>query len=143
MSYFNDDFINFFKDLAANNNKEWFHANKKRYASNVKKPFENFLCDLIAEIQKHDPTVQVEPKHCMGRINRDIRFSADKTPYNLHYTAFVSRVGKKDKSVPGIYLRFSPESIGVMAGSHGLDKDQLNNVRTSIKNNLSEFQNFC
>ncbi len=140
MAYFNNDFVQFFKDLAANNHKDWFHANKKRYESSVKKPFEIFLLDLIAEIQKHDPSVQVEPKDCLGRINRDIRFSKDKTPYNLHYTAFVSRVGKKDKSVPGIYLRFSPEGIGVMAGSHGLDKEKLQNVRMAIKTNLTEFQ---
>ena len=140
MSYFTDDFVSFFKDLAANNHKDWFHANKKRYEQSVKKPFEAFLRDLIAEIQKHDPSVQVEPKHCMGRINRDIRFSKDKTPYNTHYTAFVSRVGKKDKSIPGIYLRFTPEDIGVLGGSYGLDKDHLYNVRQAISNQLQTFQ---
>ena len=140
MSYFSQDFIDFFKDLAANNNKDWFHANKKRYETSIKKPFEVFLTDLIGEIQKYDASVQVAPKDCLGRINRDIRFSKDKTPYNTHYTAYVSSVGKKDKSVPGIYLRFTPEEIGIMGGSYGLTKEQLQKARTGISNDLVSFQ---
>ena len=103
MQYFTEDFINFFKELAANNHKEWFHENKKRYESSVKKPFTVFVGKMIEEIQKVDADLMIEPKDCILRINRDIRFSKDKTPYNLHYTAFISRGGKKDKSIPGFF----------------------------------------
>lgn len=140
MQYFTPDFVDFFKDLAANNHKEWFHANKKRYETSVKKPFSAFVEVLIAEIQKHDPELQVEVKDCLSRINRDIRFSKDKTPYNLNCTAFVSRGGKKDKSIPGIFLRFSPEEVGIMIGCFGLSKEQLLGVRTTIQNDLPKFQ---
>lgn len=115
MKYFTDDFAKFFKDLAKNNHKEWFHENKKRYESSVKYPFTLFLKDLITEIQKFGTALDIEPKDCILRINKDIRFSKDKTPYNLHYTAFISKDGKKDKSIPGLFLRFSPEEIGIMA----------------------------
>ena len=139
MQYFTSEFNGFFKDLAANNHKEWFHANKKRYEQHVKNPFYAFLTALIAEIQKHDPSVQVEPKDCVSRINRDIRFSKDKTPYNLHFTAFISTGGRKDKSIPGIFLRFSPEMVGIMIGAFGPDKEQLASIRTSIIKHQSKF----
>ncbi|MEP2026083.1 MAG: DUF2461 domain-containing protein [Reichenbachiella sp.] len=135
MKYFTESFVTFFEDLANNNQKEWFHTNKKRYESDVKKPFEIFLSDLIAEIQKEDPRISISPKDCVLRINRDLRFSKDKTPYNLHYSAVVSRAGRKDKSVPGLFLRFTLEEMGIMGGAYVLDKDQLHRLRLDIKKN--------
>ena len=140
MQYFTEDFINFFKELAANNHKEWFHENKKRYESSVKKPFTEFVGKMIEEIQKVDADLMIEPKDCILRINRDIRFSKDKTPYNLHYTAFISRGGKKDKSIPGFFVRFSPEMVGIMGGCFGPDKEQLLKIRTKIKEDPKTFR---
>ncbi|MEP3387754.1 MAG: DUF2461 domain-containing protein [Reichenbachiella sp.] len=135
MKYFTESFTSFFNELAINNQKEWFHANKKRYESEVKKPFEFFLSVLIAAIQKEDPSLSISPKDCILRINRDLRFSKDKTPYNLHYSAVVSNGGRKDKSVPGLFLRFMPDEVGIMGGAYVLDKDQLFNLRSDIKKN--------
>ncbi len=140
MQYFTEDFINFFKELAANNHKEWFHENKKRYESSVKRPFTVFVGKMIEEIQKVDADLMIEPKDCILRINRDIRFSKDKTPYNLHYTAFISRGGKKDKSIPGFFVRFSPEMVGIMGGCFGPDKEQLLKIRTKIKKDPKTFR---
>lgn len=135
MKYFTESFTSFFNELAINNQKEWFHANKNRYESEVKKPFEFFLSALIAAIQKEDPSLSISPKDCILRINRDLRFSKDKTPYNLHYSAVVSNGGRKDKSVPGLFLRFMPDEVGIMGGAYVLDKDQLFNLRSDIKKN--------
>ncbi|MDW3208429.1 MAG: DUF2461 domain-containing protein [Reichenbachiella sp.] len=135
MKYFTESFTSFFNELAINNQKEWFHANKKRYESEVKKPFEFFLSHLIAAIQKEDPSLSISPKDCILRINRGLRFSKDKTPYNLHYSAVVSNGGRKDKSVPGLFLRFTPEEVGIMGGAYVLNKDQLFNLRSDIKKN--------
>ncbi len=140
MQYFTKDFIDFFKELAKNNHKDWFHANKKRYETSVKKPFEVFVGKMITEIQQWDPDLQVEPKNCMLRINRDIRFSKDKSPYNLHYTAFISKVGRKDKSIPGFFLRFSPEMIGIMGGCFGPSKEQLEKIRARISEDPTSFR---
>ncbi|MDY8137096.1 DUF2461 domain-containing protein [Aquimarina sp. 2201CG5-10] len=137
MQYFTEDFLSFFKELAQNNHKDWFHANKKRYESSIKKPFERFIGDMITSIQKYDSELQIEPKNCILRINKDIRFSKDKSPYNLHYTAFISRAGRKDKSIPGIFLRFSPEMIGIMGGCFGPSKEQLYNIRSAISKDSS------
>lgn len=140
MQYFTKDFLDFFKELSQNNHKEWFHANKKRYESSVKKPFELFLKDLIAEIQKFDKDFVAEPKECLARINRDIRFAKDKTPYNVHYTAFVTHGGKKNKDIPGLFLRFGPEETGIMGGSYMPPKEQLQNIRKQISSDIAKFQ---
>ena len=141
MKYFTSDFVEFFKDLAKNNHKDWFHENKKRYETSVKNPFTSFLENLITEIQKFDKELNVEPKDCVLRINRDVRFSKDKSPYNLHYTAFISGGGRKDKSIPGLFLRFGPEEIGIMAGCYGVTKEQLLGIRNTIKADLDGFKN--
>ena len=140
MYYFSQDFIDFFRDLAQNNNKTWFHSNRKRYERSVKDSFYSFIEDLICQIRRYDPLFSVSPHDCILRINRDIRFSKEKSPYNLHCTAFVSPGGGKDKSVPGLFLRFSPESIGIMGGCYGPSKEQLHAIRTYIANNLELFQ---
>jgi len=89
MTYFTEDFIQFFNDLEKNNNQEWFHNHQKSYETNVKKPMQRLLTDLIAELQKYDIEIDVDPKKCIGRINRDIRFSKDKTPYNVRSMAHI------------------------------------------------------
>ena len=100
MSYFSEDFLRFFKELAGNNNKEWFDLNRKRYFKEVKDPFHHFIEDLIAAVQKEDSNVNIAPKDAIFRINRDVRFSKDKTPYKLQVSAIISKGGKKDKVSP-------------------------------------------
>ncbi len=140
MSHFTNDFIKFFKELDKNNNKAWFDENRKRYETSVKKPFYAFTEVMITRINERDPAVQISAKDAVMRINRDIRFSADKTPYNVHYGAIISSSGRKDKSVPGLFLRFSPQMIGVFGGAHGVDKHQLLNIRNTILKNPKRFQ---
>lgn len=140
MQYFTKDFLDFFKELSANNHKEWFHENKKRYEASVKKPYLKFLEDLFDEIKKHDKEFKVEAKDCIARINRDIRFAKDKTPYNVHYTAFAGRGGKKNKDIPGIFLRFGPEETGIMGGCLMPAKEQLHGIRKTISSNIPKFR---
>lgn len=139
MAFFTKDFIEFFKTLAKNNNREWFNDNKKRYETSVKKPFEVFIDEMLQRIRKEDPSVQIEAKDAILRINRDIRFSKDKTPYNLHRTAFLSAGGRKNKGIPGFFLRLSPEMVGIMAGAYHPSKEELQNIRHAIAKNASSF----
>ncbi len=139
MSYFTNDFLDFFKELAANNNKDWFDANRKRYETSVKAPFKAFVQEMIDRVAKVDPTVSIEPRDAIFRINRDIRFSKDKTPYKTHVAAIVSPGGKKDKTTPGMYIQLGPEDLRFYGGAHMLDKEQLYNVRNYIMQHLDEF----
>ena len=79
-----DKVLEFLKELAVNNNREWFQDNKKWYSESREKVL--FLTDvLINEIGKFDPTVRgLQPKDCLFRIFRDVRFSHDKRPYKTN-----------------------------------------------------------
>ena len=138
MSYFTKDFITFFQDLKKNNQRDWFHAQKKRYEDSVKNPFHAFIGDLIKEIGQHEQ-LHIESKDAILRINRDIRFSKDKTPYNTHVTAFVSQGGRKDKSIPGLFIRLSADMVGIMAGCYGPDKTQLADIRQALMDQPKAF----
>ncbi len=141
MKYFNKNFGDFFVQLAANNNKEWFHAHKKDYETFVKVPFENFVSQLIKEISKHEDLGTIQAKQCIGRINKDIRFSKDKSPYNLHLNAFITPFGSKDKSFPGLFIRFSSDMVGIMGGCYRPSREQIYAIRKHITENLAVFEN--
>ena len=140
MTYFSYDYLEFFKELAANNNKEWFDQNRKRYESVVRDPFKNFIGQLISEIAKSDSAFDIEAKDAIFRINRDIRFSKDKTPYKLNNSALISPAGRKDKNNPGIYLEFGPEKLGVYGGIYMPSPAQVQKVRSYMHNNLEEWE---
>lgn len=139
MSHFTPDFLEFFKELAANNNKDWFDENRKRYHESIKKPFEDFVTAMINEMRKTDKSLNITYKDCIFRINRDIRFSKDKSPYKLNRSAAISAGGKKDHANPGLYFEITPEHVRVYTGVYGPDKDQLLAVREEIADNLKEF----
>ncbi len=139
MQYFTQDYLEFFKELAANNHKEWFDANRNRYETVVREPFKIFISELIGELAKQDPEIQIDAKDAIFRINRDIRFSKDKTPYKLNNSALISKAGRKDKSYPGLYLELSPEHLGIYGGIYMADTNQIKLVRFEIANNLNFF----
>ena len=85
--------LDFLTDLSANNNREWFNANKDRYLE-VKQETEAFAARLIAGISGFEPGASnLTPSDCMYRIYRDTRFSADKTPYKNHIGIYVNPNG--------------------------------------------------
>jgi uncharacterized protein (TIGR02453 family) len=140
MIYFTKDYLQFFKELAANNHKKWFDENRKRYEATVREPFKLFIKDVITEVQKIDSEVQVETKDAIFRINRDIRFSKDKTPYKLFNSAIISKTGRKDKSYPGMYLELNPEQLAVFGGIYNPDKEQVNEIRNHIATHIDYFE---
>lgn len=142
MAYFSQDFIAFFKELSANNYREWFHENKKRYEDHVKNPFKDFVQLMIDRVQEVDRNVVLTPKDAIFRINRDIRFSKDKTPYKTNVSAVISSGGRKNASLSdGMYIEFGAEHASIYGGAYMLDKNQLQLVREAIASNLEEFAN--
>lgn len=132
MRYFTNDYLNFFKELAANNNKEWFDANRKRYENTVKIPFQTFVDELIAELSKIDSEIQITIKEAIFRINRDIRFSKDKTPYKLNNSAIISKEGRADKNHPGLYIELGPEQLRIYGGLYMPSTAEIQKVREAI-----------
>jgi len=141
MQYFSKDFNEFFKELAANNHKDWFDENRTRYKNTVKEPFENFIADLVQELSKYDADLKgVDPKKTIFRINRDIRFSKDKSPYKLNRSAAISKGGKKDRAGAGIYVQLGPEMVALAGGAYEMHKEQLMQLRNYIANNQKNFR---
>jgi len=140
MSHLSPDFLEFFKELAPNNNKDWFDENRARYHESIKKPFEDFVTAVINEMRKTDESLNITYNDCIFRINRDIRFAKDKSPYKLNRSAFISNAGKKEKAIPGLYFELSPEHARVYTGVYQPDKEQLYAIREEIMENGKEFE---
>jgi uncharacterized protein (TIGR02453 family) len=141
MAFFSEDFNQFFIELAANNHKDWFDLNRKRYEKNIKDTFKSFVGHMIKELSSINPKFKdLEPKDCIFRINRDIRFSKDKTPYKLRLSAVIAPGGKKDYMGEGMYFEFGPEHVRFYSGVYQLDKASLLKIREAIAANPFEFK---
>ena len=127
-------YSSFFKELAKNNHKEWFHANKKRYENDVKIPFLNVLDELIPTLREWEEKIEGDSKRALFRINRDIRFSKDKSPYNTIMKAGFSAGGKKSE-LPGFYLGIDAENIHVGGGLFMIGNPELKELRYHIAEN--------
>ena len=134
------EYFKFFAELEQNNNKEWFDANRKRYDKHVKTAFKKLVEQIITEVAFVDDSIaSLEAKDAIFRINRDIRFSNDKTPYKTQMSAIISPIGKKDKTNPGLYFEIDKSGINVYGGTYMPDKDQLLNIRNCIAEDMDGF----
>ncbi|HRZ43176.1 MAG TPA: DUF2461 domain-containing protein [Bacteroidales bacterium] len=133
---FSKTYLQFFIDLAANNNTAWFNEHRKTYEKEVKEPFTKFVAEMIKRIQQHEPEVQIKPGDAIMRINNDIRFSKDKTPYKLHMCANISEFGKRNLGYPGFFFQLSPENIQIYGGVYMVDNPMLLKIRQYMAGNL-------
>src|SRR5258707_10242114 len=120
--------LDFLGDLGANNNKAWFDQNRVRY-DKARAAFEDFITDLIFNFGKVEDLSGVTATDCMFRINRDIRFSPDKTPYKTSMSAVLARGGRKpvDRSY---YVHIEPGGRSIVAGGlHTPSSAELEKVR--------------
>jgi uncharacterized protein (TIGR02453 family) len=121
--------LDFLRDLAANNEKEWFQANKARYERDLKVPTRELVAALNDELVRIAPDHVTDPAKAVNRINRDIRFSHDKTPYNTKvWAGFVNQTAPKGCSA-GFYFGFGVDEAGVGAGIWMPPKDRLEALR--------------
>jgi uncharacterized protein (TIGR02453 family) len=137
MAYFSEDFFHFFFELSQSNNKDWFDANRKRYEREIKKPFYLFSQDLAEQIKHNLGAKDVFMKRF--RINRDIRFSKDKTPYKTHVAAMIRARDVKNMGAPGFYVHFGLDGSFMGGGAYQPDKNQLQAIRQSIVSNPKSF----
>lgn len=125
-------FSQFFRDLAAHNEREWFAANKKRFEREVRDPFHALVSELLEQASALDGLVYPEAAQCVFRIYRDTRFSKDKTPYKMHMGALISPGGRKDMQNPGFYVQAEAERLFLAGGCYMPDKTSLLNIRRHL-----------
>lgn len=103
----------FLRDLAANNDREWFKANKDRYLDKVQEPALQFITDFAPRLAKLSPHFTADAKVVGGslfRIQRDTRFSKDKTPYKENTGVQFRHEAARDAHAPGYYLHIEPSA---------------------------------
>ncbi len=139
-AFISEEFYIFFKKLAANNHKDWFDENRNIYEKEVKIPFENLCEYLIKKCALIDKSYgELRPKDVIFRINKDIRFSKDKTPYKLNRSALISPNGRKEMGTTGFYFELGPGGNAFYSGVYMPEKPALAKIRTAIANNIKEF----
>ncbi|HAQ19192.1 MAG TPA: TIGR02453 family protein [Prolixibacteraceae bacterium] len=133
------EILNFLSELKENNNKDWFDQNRDRYEASRKKVL--FLTEMIIhEVAKFDPEIGFQdPKNCVFRIFRDVRFATDKTPYKTNMGSFIAKGGRKSTSA-GYYIHIEPGSSFVGGGSYCPPAEALKAIRTEIFDHPEDFK---
>ncbi len=123
--------LEFLNDLKRNNNREWFQSNRNRYEAAREKVL--FMTELfIREIRKFDNDIpMMDPKECLFRIYRDIRFSPDKRPYKTHFGSFIGKGGFKSNRA-GYYFHLRPSENYLGGGIYMPPAPVLKALRTAI-----------
>ncbi len=130
------DLTNYLSELTDNNNRAWFVMNKPRYDI-LREEFLALVTELITQISKFDPLILgCEPKKALFRINRDIRFAKDKSPYKTRFSAAIVAGNLKKPSQgggPAYYFHMDAEGeLFFAVGEYMPPADRLKQIRTAI-----------
>ncbi|HEY3222061.1 MAG TPA: DUF2461 domain-containing protein [Gemmatimonadales bacterium] len=136
----------FLRGLARNNNKPWFEAHRDSYENDVRAPMRALIEELDVRLARFAPEITGDPKHSMFRINRDIRFSKDKSPYKTHAACWFRhqgashRVGAEaEEGSAGLYFHLQPRESFVGAGIWMPPRPALNKIRDAIAEDAAGF----
>lgn len=131
--------LRFLKGLARNNHKEWLDAHRMDYES-AKADFHQLVEHLLRSLDKNEPVLSsLQPKDCIFRINRDVRFSKDKSPYKTNMGASIKAGGKKSL-LAGYYVHIEPGGKSFVGGGLYMPEPAtLHQVRQEIDYNWDEF----
>lgn len=132
--------LDFLKKLAKNNNKIWLEKNKESFVK-AKEDFENLITELIVGLAKINPSLTgLDPKKCIFRIYRDVRFSKNKEPYKINFGASIGDVGK-DLGRPLFYIHVQPGEESFLAGGLYMpDSPTLKKAREYILKNSNSLK---
>lgn len=132
--------LDFLTSIKSNNNRDWFIGNRPRYLD-AKDNFESFVQEIINNLIVIEPIMKgLEAKSCVFRINRDIRFSNDKSPYKSHFGAFIVQGGKKNVAkFAGYYFHIEPGKSMMAGGAYTPPGPWLSAIREKISDNADEF----
>lgn len=137
---FSDETIKFLKDLEENNNKQWFDENRGRYREALRKPMESLASELGPFMLSIDPLLEVSPARSISRINRDIRFSRDKSPYRTNMWIAFKREYLDWKEEPVYFFEVFPDYYRFGMGFYSIPKDTLYRLRSMIEDGGREFR---
>jgi len=134
---FTPDTLTFLSDLAEHNDRAWFAENRERYDRVLLGPQRDYVDAVGAAFRAIDQRVQAVPSvdRSIYRMNRDLRFARDKSPYKS-YADLVLWVGSDRKHSAGYFLRLTPGTVTIGGGMHDLTPEQLARFRSAIDDGL-------
>ena len=134
-THFTPELFRFLMDLRANNDRQWFNANKDRYERCVKEPLLRFIEDFERPLHYISEHFVADPRvngGSMFRIYRDVRFSKDKSPYKTQAAAHFRHEAGRTAHAPGFYLHLAPGEVGAGVGIWRPDTPTLTRIRKTI-----------
>lgn len=131
--------LTFLKNLAKNNDREWFEKNRKAYET-AREDMNRLVDDVIRQFGKKDEHIApLVAKDCIYRINRDVRFSKNKAPYKNNFAASLIRGGKKSMNA-GYYIQIQPGGQSFIGGGrYMVEANELKKIRQEIDYSWEEF----
>ena len=134
------EILQFLTELSCNNNREWFQEHKDWYRD-CQQRFEQFTADWLERLVEIDPEIKgLQPKDCIWRIYRDVRFSHDKRPFKEWFGVFPAAKGGKKSDRGGYYIHIQPNRCMFGGGMWCPNKDLLRAVRREILANYDEVE---
>ncbi|MCW7468502.1 DUF2461 domain-containing protein [Leptospira kanakyensis] len=131
--------LQFLSELKINNNRNWFLENKVRFQE-IQNELIMLTGSLLGEIEKFDKTLKgVDPKSCIFRIYKDVRFSKDKSPYKTHFGIFM-RGGNRKIDGTGYYLHIEPDGSLLGGGCYQPEPKALQQIRERIVTDTKSFR---
>jgi len=123
--------LEFLRDLKTNNNRDWFLENKKRYEE-FKKDYHQLIQAFLEIMKPQDSNLELlEVKNCTFRINRDIRFSKNKSPYKTHLGIWMN-TNQGNNNGPGYYIHIEKGGSFIAGGMYSPESDDLKKIRKEI-----------
>jgi uncharacterized protein (TIGR02453 family) len=137
-TYFTNATFRFQRDLARNNNRAWFAANRQRYEDVLRQPFLRLIADMQAPLAKISARYRADPRPQGGslfRIHRDTRFRSDKTPYKTWAGARFGHERRREVAAPSFYLHIEPGDSFAGGGLWHPESPTLKKVREFLADN--------
>lgn len=135
--------FSFLRELAKNNRKEWFDANKSRYEEAVRQPALAFIRAMAPHVRKVSKHLRADDRKVGGslmRIHRDVRFSKDKSPYKTNVGIQFRHEAGKDVHAPGIYVHVAPDAVFMGMGVYTPGSPELRKIREFIVDKPKRFR---
>ena len=130
--------LDFLKALKRNNNRDWFESHRPQYQL-ARSQFEAYVTALIQDLAPVEGLGGLSAKDCIFRLNRDLRFSKDKSPYKTHMSAYIAPGGRKSRRL-GYYVHVSPGNQSMIAGGmHEPEPQQIARWRQAMDRDPGPF----
>ena len=129
---FTQETVQFFMDIRFHNEVSWMHAHHDEYVEKVQQPFYQLIAELSPAMMKIDPDFELRPSKCLSRINRDTRYSTDKSTYRDHHWIAFRPAGVDKFGQPFYWFEFGPNDLTWGVGIWGQEHTAMNAFRLRL-----------